>query len=329
MNWYSLAEKSIKDTIITKKEALSILEAQDSELLKILDAVYLVRKNFFGNKVRIHILLNAKSGLCSEDCAFCSQSSIAKTPIKKYPILSKGEIIESAYRAKESRAYKFCIATSTRAPSKKELDILYDAVKEIKKNINIKICVSLGLLTEEKARKLKEAGVDKFNHNLETSERFFSQICTTHKYQDRINTIEIAKSVGLEICSGGLIGTGEEDIDIVDLAFALHNLDVDSIPINFLDPRPGTPLEKRNYLTPQKCLKVLAMFRFINPTKDIRIAGGREVNLRSLQPLALYAVNSIFTNGYLTTKGQTANEDYKMIKDTGFEIEEPIEQKKF
>lgn len=186
----------------------------------------------------------------------------------------------------------------------------------------IKVCTSLGLLTADKARMLKEAGVDRFNHNLETSERFFQNICTTHTYRDRVNTLRLVKEAGLSTCAGGIIGMGEGDEDIVELAFAVRELDIDSIPVNFLNPRPGTPLERERNLTPGRCLKALALFRFLNPAKDIRAAGGREVNLRHLQPLSLYPANSVFAEGYLTTRGQGSDELRRMIEDLGFEVEE-------
>ena len=163
--------------------------------------------------------------------------------------------------------------------------------------------------------------MDRFNHNLETAERLFPQVCTTHTYEERVKTIKIVKKAGMDACCGCIIGMDETYEDIVDIAFALKELNVDSIPVNFLNPRSGTPMDGRSNLTPIKCLKVLSMFRLVNPSKDIRVAGGREVNLRTLQPLSLYAVNSMFTEGYLTTGGQTANEDYRMIEDMGFEIE--------
>jgi len=318
--WSGLAKKAIKGNGIEKAEALAVLKSDDSEIIKIVDSAYQVRRHFWGIKVHIQIILNAKSGMCSEDCNFCSQSHIAKTPIKKYPLKNKEEIVRAANEAKKINAYRFCIVTSGKSLSTRELNTLVEAVKEIKKTMNIQICISPGALTKEIAQRLKDASVDRINHNLETSENFFPKICTTHTYSDRVETIKIAKSVGLEICSGGIIGLGESDNDVVDLAYALRELDVDSIPINFLNPREGTPLARNNFLTPLKCLRTLAMFRFVNPTKENRFAGGREVNLRMLQPLGLYIANSIFTNGYLTTNGAAFAEDFKMIIDAGLEI---------
>ena len=201
------------------------------------------------------------------------------------------------------------------------MNVVSEAVKEIKEKYGLKVCACLGILKEEQAEQLKEAGVDRYNHNINTSERHHEFITTTHTYQDRINTIDIVKKHGLSPCSGAIIGMKETKQDVVDIARALRALDADSIPVNFLHAIEGTKLEGTNELNPRYCLKVLALFRYMNPTKEIRISGGREVNLRSLQPLGLYAANSIFVGDYLTTEGQEKNQDYKMLEDLGFEIE--------
>jgi biotin synthase len=325
MNWNLLADTVLEGKSLTREQALGVLRAPDAELLELLHAAFRVRRHYRGLKVRIHVLMNAKSGLCPEDCHFCSQSSISEADINRYGLLSKDELIEGAQRARDARAWKYCIVTATRGPSVRELETLCEAVREIKERVPIKICCSLGLLTPEKARMLKDAGVDRYNHNLETSERLFSNICTTHSYRDRVGTLRFVKEAGIDTCCGGIIGMGEEDEDIVDLAVAVRELDIDSIPINFLNPIEGTPLGGTRRLTPTRCLKTLALFRFLNPAKDIRAAGGREVNLRQLQPLALYAANSLFAGGYLTTPGQSADELHQMIEDLGFEVEEVTE----
>lgn len=326
MRWEELADRVLRGEAPPREEALSVLRAPDDEIPAIMAAVYRVRRHYHGNKVKIHILHNAKLGGCPEDCGFCSQSGHFETPSGRQKLVSKDEIVSEALKAASAGAWKYCIVTATRGPSDRDLDVICDAVRDIKRTTNINICTSLGILTPEKATRLKEAGVDKFNHNLETSERMFPSIVTTHQYADRVQTVRIARQAGMEACCGGIIGMGESDEDVVDLAFALRKLEVESIPVNFLDPRPGTPLADRPRLKPSYCLKTLAMFRFVNPSRDIRAAGGREVNLRSLQPLALYAVNSIFTNGYLTTDGNDRNTDYTMIRDMGFEILEPDEK---
>ncbi len=320
--WHSLADRAIVGAQITRDEARSVLAASDDELLAIVDAAFKVRREFHGRKVRIHVLQNAKSGACPEDCSFCSQSSKFETSVDEYKIQSVEEIVEGARRAKRAKAWKYCIVTATRGPSKRDLDVVCEAVKQIKSELDITVCTSLGLLTEDKAKRLKEAGVDRFNHNLETSENFFPEVATTHTWADRVNTVKIAKAAGMEACTGGIVGMGETQDDVIDLAFALRDVGADSVPVNFLDPRPGTPFAKLERMSPAQCLKTLAMFRFVHPRADLRVAGGREVNLRWMQPLALYCVNSIFTSGYLTTPGATPSTDHQMIRDLGFEWEE-------
>jgi biotin synthase len=196
------------------------------------------------------------------------------------------------------------------------------AVRRIKEELPMKVCACLGLLTEEQALELRAAGVDRYNHNLNTSSDHYGRITTTHTYEDRVTTIEAVKRAGISPCSGCIVGMGESREQVVDVAFALRELDADSIPVNFLHAIPGTPLEGRSELDPGYCLRVLALFRFVCPTKEIRVSGGREVNLRSLQPLSLYPANAIFVGDYLTTPGQVAEADYRMIEDLGFEIEE-------
>jgi biotin synthase len=321
--WEGLAEKVLAGQSLQKEEALLILHSPDTELEHILKQAYRIRRTFYGNRVRIHVLLNAKSGLCPEDCAFCSQSSVATSPIKRYPILSKDRILSAAKRAEEVGAYRFCIATSTRKPQPKELDTICEAVYTIKQGLRIPVCVSLGMLNEQQIQMLKDAGVDQINHNLETSQNFFPRICSTHTYNDRVDTVKRIKASGLHLCCGGIIGIGESDQDIYDLAVAVGRLGADSIPVNFLDPRPGTPLANHRYLTPQRCLKILAMFRFLNPSKDIRAAGGREVNLKGFQHLLLYPASSLFADGYLTTSGQSFEHTRRMIYESGFQLERP------
>jgi biotin synthase len=319
-NWNALADRALAGQELTADEAVSVLRAPDAELLAVLDAAYRVRRHFHGNKVKIHVLENAMSGMCPEDCHFCSQSNIATGEIERYRLQSKEEMVAAAREAKKAGAYKYCIVTSTRGPNTHQLDTICAAVKEIKQSVGIRVCTSLGILEREQAFRLKEAGVDRFNHNLESSARHFPEICTTHAYADRVRTIGYVQEAGMESCCGGIVGMGEKDEDLVELAFSLRRLGVTSIPINFLDPRPGTPLASQPKQDPRKCLKVLCMVRLVNPSRDIRCAGGREVVLGSLQPLVLYPCNSIFTNGYLTTGGNSDDADSRMIRDAGFEI---------
>ena len=237
--------------------------------------------------------------------------------------MSREQLVESANRAKAAGAVRFCIVNSGRGPTNKEISEIAAAVREIRAETGMNICCSLGLMSEDKVRALKEAGVGRIKHNLNTSAHHQPEIVTTHTYDDRLATVQNVKNVGVGTCSGGIIGMGESDDDIIDLALTLRSLDIESIPLNFLNSIPKTPFENKRELTPQRCLKALCLFRFVNPSKEIRVAGGREVNLRSLQPLSLYPANSIFVNGYLTTPGQEASDAHQMIRDLGFELDQP------
>ncbi|RAV11922.1 biotin synthase BioB [Paenibacillus contaminans] len=320
-DWNVLADKALRGELLTEAEALSVLEADDDELLAIMQAAFRVRKHFYGRKVKLNLIINAKSGLCPEDCGYCSQSIVSTAPVSKYPLLEKTTLVDGARKALELKVGTYCIVASGRGPTNKELEQVIEAVREIKETMPMKICACLGILSEDQANRLKEAGVDRYNHNLNTSEGHFASITKSHTYEDRVNTVDKAKNAGMSPCSGCIVGMGETNRDIVDIAYSLRELDADSIPVNFLNPIPGTPLQGLKELNPRKCLKVLALFRFICPSKEIRASGGRELNLRSLQPLALYAANSVFVGDYLTTEGQEATLDHRMIEDLGFEIE--------
>ncbi len=319
----ALAEKALAGALLSPAEMKSVIKGDDERLPELLDAAFRVRYRYFGKKVQIHVLMNAKSGLCPEDCGYCSQSAVSEAEIDKYPFRARAELVDAAVKAREAGAMRFCLVNSGRGPTLKETEKMAEAVAEIKSKVPIHICACMGLLTETKARILKDAGVERINHNLNTSNRYHPEVVSTHTYDDRVATVESVKAAGLSTCCGGIIGLGEQDDDVMDLAVSLRELDVDSIPVNFLQAIPGTPMEGRSNLTPQYCLKVLCLFRFVNPSKEIRVAGGREVNLRSLQPLSLYPANSIFVNGYLTTSGQAATDAHRMIEDLGFEIETP------
>jgi biotin synthase len=237
-------------------------------------------------------------------------------------MLDQKTIVAGAREALKRKAGTYCIVASGRAPSHRELDEVTAAVKEITETMPLKVCACLGLLNEDKARRLKEAGVHRYNHNINTHQDHHAHITTTHTYHDRLSTLEEVKQSGMSPCSGVIIGMGETNQQIVEMAFALRALDADSIPVNFLHAIEGTPLEHQERTHPIKALKVLALMRFVNPTKEIRVSGGREFNLRTLQPLALYAANSIFVGDYLTTKGQQVQTDHHIIEDLGFDIEE-------
>ncbi|TES47325.1 biotin synthase BioB [Halalkalibacterium halodurans] len=325
--WMELADQVLDGKELTNEEALSILDCPDDDVLLLMHAAFQIRKRYYGKKVKLNMIMNAKSGLCPENCGYCSQSSISNAEIDSYRMVNKDSLLEGARRAAELNVGTYCIVASGRGPSNKEVDQVVDAVKEIKDTYGLKICACLGILKPEQAVRLKEAGVDRYNHNLNTSARNHDNITTSHTYDDRVNTVEVAKESGLSPCSGVIVGMKETRQDVVDIANSLKALDADSIPVNFLHAIKGTPLEGVDELNPLYCLKVLALFRFINPTKEIRISGGREVNLGSLQPLGLYAANSIFVGDYLTTIGQEETEDHKMLVDLGFEVESVEEMK--
>ncbi|KIL74288.1 biotin synthase BioB [Bacillus badius] len=325
--WAQLAEQVLEGKQLSDEQALAVLNSPDSELLELLQAAYKVRSHYYGNKVKLNMIINTKSGLCPENCGYCSQSIRSTAPIEKYKMMDKESILAGAKRAYDLQAGTYCIVASGRGPSNKEIDRVTEAVKEIKENYQLKVCACLGLLKPEQAAKLKEAGVDRYNHNLNTSAGHHEQITTTHTYDERVNTVHTVKESGISPCSGVIIGMREKKEDVVSMARSLHALDADSIPVNFLHAIDGTPLEGTDELDPRYCLKVLCLFRLINPTKEIRISGGREVNLGSLQPLGLYPANSIFVGDYLTTAGQETTADHRMIEEMGFEVEFAPEQK--
>lgn len=318
--WHDLAARVLEGQELSFDEALAVLRAPDEELLDLLGAAYRIRHRYFGKTVQLYFLMNAKSGLCPEDCSYCSQSKVSDAEIPKYNILSREKLLDGARVAAERNSKTYCIVISARGPNEREMHAVETIVPEIKAKYDLQICACLGLLTPDQADRLKKAGVDKVNHNLNTSENYYGQICTTHTYQDRLDTLKAVRAAGIELCSGGIIGMGEQDEDVVRMAMQLRELKTESIPLNFLNPIDGTPLAGPTPLTPRYCLKALAMFRFVNPKSEIRIAGGRELHLGSLQPLGMFAANSLFVGDYLTTKGQAPTADYKMIEEMGFEV---------
>lgn len=318
-NWKALADQVLDGGSLSRSQALEVVHADDDEVLGVLDAAFRVRKHHHGRRVRIHVLQNAKSGVCPEDCAFCSQSLQFESEVPQYGMHGVEEIVEGAKEAWDKGAVTYCVVTATRGPRPSEVDVVCEATRRIKETYPMDICASLGLLEEGQAEKLAEAGVDRYNHNLETSSDHFENVVTTHDWSDRVKTVKRAKAAGMEACCGGIVGLGEAREDRVDLALALREIGVESVPVNFLNPRPGTPLEDVNTVSPEECLKALAMFRLVHPETDVRMAGGREVVLGQMQPLALYAANSFFTDGYLTTGGQGESKDHQMIQQAGFE----------
>ena len=316
-----LAERSLRDEPPGPEDALWILDGEDVELLSLLQAASEPRRRHFGRKVMVHILNNVQSGLCPEDCGYCSQSRDSSAEIRKYPLKSDEDILAEAERAARAGASRYCMVLSGRGPSLERTRRLADIVRRIKQQTPIEVCLSVGILEEEHARILAEAGLDRLNHNLNTSEDHYREICTTHTYSDRIRTLATAKKCGLEPCSGVIVGMGESSRDLVAVAFQLRELEVPSIPVNFLIPIEGNPVVDDGTLTPERCLRALSLMRLINPRAEIRVAGGREGHLRGMGPFALWPANSLFVEGYLTTRGDAVRETYRMIEDAGFEIE--------
>lgn len=316
-----IATRILNGAFLTPEEAYTLFTDAQLDTMTLVHEAYQLRKYYYGHKVKLNMILNAKSGICPEDCGYCGQSREMKEK-QRYALIPENQITEGAKVAAENEIGTYCIVMSGRGPSDKEVDHITASVERIKaEHPQLKICACLGLANDEQAAKLKAAGVDRYNHNLNTSENYHDEVVTTHTYQDRVETIETMKAHHISPCSGVICGMGETDQDIVDMAFALKDIDADSIPVNFLHPIKGTKFGDMNQLTPMRCLRILALFRLINPSKEIRIAGGREVNLRSLQATALMVANSIFVGDYLITGGQPNQLDYDMIQDLGYEID--------
>jgi len=303
---------------ISYEEACELAALPDDNTTDLIACANKIRNKYKKNNVFTCSIINAKSGFCSEDCAFCAQSAHHKTEIDTYPLLSEEELIDNAIRMHEAGATRYSMVTSGYMLTEKEIESISNAAAIIKKKTDLSVCVSLGMLTEPMILQLKESGVTTCHHNLETARSYFDQICTTHDYDEDIETIKLAKSAGLKVCSGGILGLGETWEQRIELAFTLKELDVDSIPINFLNPIPGTRMENRPLLPPMEALKSIALFRLINPGKNITICGGREITLRDYQSWVFMAgANGLMVGNYLTTQGRSIKMDMNMIKEMG------------
>ncbi|WP_433237880.1 biotin synthase BioB [Streptosporangium sp. CA-135522] len=320
----TLMDKGLRGQSPTRQEALAVLATSDDELLDVVAAAGKVRQKWFGRRIKLNYLVNLKSGLCPEDCSYCSQRLGSKAEILAYSWLKPHEAAAAAEAGTKGGAKRVCLVASGRGPTDRDVERVVGTIEAIKeRSPDVEICACLGLLSERQAARLREAGVHAYNHNLNTSEDEYGKICSTHEFSDRVDTVLRSRGAGMSACSGLITGMGESDADLVDVVFALRELDVDSVPVNFLIPFQGTPLSQTWELTPQRCLRILAMVRFVCPDVEVRLAGGREIHLRSLQPLALHIVNSIFLGDYLTSEGQPGSVDLEMIKDAGFVVEEP------
>lgn len=313
-----LKDKILSGYNITYNEALSLINVPLNELL---EAANDIRKHFCSNIFDICSIINAKSGKCSENCKFCAQSAHYKTNISEYPLLDKEKIVENALYMAEKGVLRFSIVTSGKALTDKDVEILADTIKEIKSKSNISICASLGLLTDENFKKLKDAGLERVHNNLETSENFFSSVCTTHTFDDKINALKAALKSGLSVCSGGIIGLGESMQDRIDLAFSLKELGIKSVPLNILSPVKGTPYENNKPLSEEEILKTISIFRFILPDAFIRLAGGRSLLSDKGRKAFLSGANAAITGDMLTTYGISVDTDMQIIKETGYIVE--------
>jgi len=320
----ALAEQALADEPLASADALGVLRAPDDDLAPVLWAAYVVRARHFGRRVKLCVLNNARSGLCPEDCGYCSQSAVSTADIARYRLKPVAELVAAARRAVASGARRYCMVTSARGPSPADVEHFSRAARAIRAEMpELELCVSLGIMGDVETHALREAGVDYVNHNLNTSRRHYPAICTTHTYDDRVATVESTRRAGMAACSGVIVGMGETDEDLVDVAGALAALRVESLPVNFLHPIDGTPLGDREPPDAGRCLRALALFRLTNPRAEIRAAGGRERCLGGAQGLALLAANSVFVDGYLTTAGQAHRDASAMIEALGFEVEDP------
>ena len=302
-------------------EALLVLGDRSLPLSALLALTDRLRCEHSGNRIRLCSIVNARSGSCSEDCSFCAQSAHHAASVKRYPLLDARTLSAAAGEAQAAGAGEFSIVTSgATLRSEEEFQVLEEALGRIGASGRLQRCASLGRLSPGQLERLKAAGLECYHHNLEASQNFFPQICTTHSRRERVEMVRSARQAGFRVCSGGIFGMGETDVDRVALALDLKELEVDSIPLNFLQPIPGTPLEHSRHLTPETCLRIIAMFRLVLPDKDIVVCGGREYNLRELQPLIFWAgANGILTGNYLTTPGRDTGADLKLLEDLGFE----------
>jgi biotin synthase len=326
MTLAQLEDKALRREAPTRAEALAIL-SDEYDLLDVVASAGRVRRHFFGNRVKLNTIINMKSGLCPEDCFYCSQRLGSNSEILKYSWISPEETAAAADRAVQAGAKRVCLVASGRGPSDRDIERIVASIDAVHdKQPDAEICVCLGLLKDGQAARLREAGAHAYSHNLNTSEEKYADICTTHTFADRVHTVELAAGEGLSPCSGAIFGMGESDEDVVDLAVRLRELDPDSVPVNFLIPFDGTPLGGNWELTPTRCLRILALFRYFFPDVEVRIAGGREIHLRGMQSLALHLANAIFLGDYLTSEGQPGADDRALIADAGFTIEGLDEQ---
>ncbi|MDH5542503.1 MAG: biotin synthase BioB [Nitrospinota bacterium] len=319
----SCRESALRNEKISEQDALELITLPREHIMDLIAAADAVRRKHKGNRISLCSIVNARSGRCGEDCAFCPQSVFSKSESPEYALMGADEIVSAAEKAIGDGAHKFGIVTSGKGPEKNNGDFekIIASIRSMKQNVGIHRCASLGVIDSEQAVALKEAGLDEFHHNLETARSFYPKICSTRDYDENVATIAAAKSAGLRVCCGGILGMGETPVQRIELASELRELGVDSIPLNFLNPVEGTKLEKSERLKPLEVLQIIAVFRLFLPDRDIKVAGGREVNLRDLQSWMFFAgANSTMVGNYLTTTGRNAEDDVRMVEDLGLEV---------
>ena len=310
------------DPVLTREEAIAILAGPDSELPELLKRAGALRRKYKGNRVSIHLLTNARSGNCSQNCAYCAQSCRSKADIDKYKWVADEKLYEDNDFVNEHHLSRHCIGLSGMKFTDAEIEVLAEKIRKMKAD-GTHLCCSIGFLTEHQAKVLKDAGLDRINHNLNSSRNYYPNICSTHTFDQRVANIRMLQGLGYEICSGGIIGMGESREDVVDMLMELREIQPEALPINFLLPIPGTPLEHADMsvLSTAYCLKVLCLARLLVPKADIRCAAGREVYFKGEEKNLLRVVDSIFASGYLTAGGQGIRDTIQAIEAAGFTYE--------
>ena len=313
----NIEEKVFCRDNISREEALSIASLSGQNIFDLFSSANRIREHFRGNTIDLCAIINAKSGSCPEDCSYCAQSAKSTAEIETFQLVDKKRVIEKAKEAKRGGTRRFCIVTSGKKASSADLIKIAEMVSAVRE-LGLLPCATLGLLAKKDIQKLRAAGLERYHNNLETSERFFSEICTTHTYQDKIETIREVKSSGLSLCSGGIFGLGETWDDRIDMAFALRDIGPDSVPINFLTPVKGTRLGVNRMLDPFEALKIISLYRFILPDKEIRVCGGRIQTLGEFHSLIFAAgADGLLTGNYLTTLGRNFEDDLRLITQCG------------
>jgi biotin synthase len=314
------ARKILDKQALSRGELENIL-SDNIPLQDLIDDAFILREKYFGRKVKIHILNNVQNALCPEDCGYCGQAESSESETIAYPLKKREDILREAFQAQENGAYRYCMVLSGRGPSDRAIEHMCRAIGEIKEKTSLKTCLSAGLMTPDQIEKLKRAGLDRINHNLNTSENYYPRVCSTHSWQERYNTLKNSRQQGLELCSGAIFGMGEGLEDRLDIFESFARLKPESIPINFLLPIKGNRITEAQNLDPEICLRILCAMRYSSPASEIRIAAGREYHLGEKQALALYPANSLFAAGYLLTSGDAPDTTREMIEKAGFECE--------